>query len=393
MYLDNRPMPGREFECVNCLDRTLETYLSLGWDVHNHRLEETCGPKCAIRSDLGRRYRISVMRRAAFDSKKGFFLVKAIDGLPRLNGTLPIHCLRVGKFIDQIPRSWYEPVRSVDDLVDYLRFAKTLEDSGVPARARPNVLLTLQLFESAHCSCSTTGVIQWPKPGEARLDLHAVVPLRLSEDGQFVEFWNSWGSGWGKRGNGSVSVDYLRTYFTEAWCSWNARWGHSCWKQELVLPGEAKEVRRAWMLENPMFSERLRGTNVGDSWRVEIFDSYSLTDDSSVDVVQLRNGYGLRMGWAFQCRIRDTSVCELRELFVMPAFRHQGIGSCLEGISCDRARAGGATEMRLIVHQADGGVLANRGTARKFINVRGYRMFWRNQTGPIAVGFACKELT
>jgi hypothetical protein len=49
--------------------------------------------------------------------------------------------------------------------------------------------------------------------------------------------------------------------------------------------------------------------------------------------------------------------------------------------------------MRLIVHQADGGVLANRGTARKFINVRGYRMFWRNQTGPIAVGFACKELT
>ncbi|MGA2530724.1 MAG: hypothetical protein ABSG36_16405 [Acidimicrobiales bacterium] len=329
------------------------------------------------------------MRRASLDRTLSFLLVKAIDGLPHLNGTLPIHGKRVSRFTSQIPQCWYEPVRSVDDLVDYLRLAANLESVGVPARARPHLQVILQLFESAHHS--TTGIIRWPTPGEARLDLHAVEPLRLSGDGQSIEFWNCWGSGWGNRGNGSVGLDYLHAHFTEAWCTWNARWGLSCWKQELGLLN-GKELRREWMLENPMFTERLRGTRSGDSWYVEVFNAYSLIDDSGVEVVQLRNGYGLRMGWAYQCHVRDTETSELRELFVMPAFRHQGIGSCLEGISCERAQAIGSTEMRLIVHQADGGVLANRGAARKFVTVRGYKMYWRHQTGPIAVGFATKTL-
>jgi hypothetical protein len=195
MYLDNRPLPGRDLECAECLAKSLKTWLSLGWDVHNHRLDETCGPNCATRGDLGRRWQISLMRKASVDRTEGFLLVKAVDGLPHVNGTLPIHGKRVSRFTSQIPQLWYEPVRSLDDLVDYLRLAANLENAGVPARARPHLQLILQLFESAHRS--TTGIIRWPKPGEVPLDLHAVEPLRLSEDGQSVEFWNSWGSRWG----------------------------------------------------------------------------------------------------------------------------------------------------------------------------------------------------
>jgi hypothetical protein len=73
MYLDNRPLPGRDLECAECLAKSLKTWLSLGWDVHNHRLDETCGPNCAIRvtSDADGRYPscakpLSTERRASY---------------------------------------------------------------------------------------------------------------------------------------------------------------------------------------------------------------------------------------------------------------------------------------------------------------------------------------
>jgi GNAT superfamily N-acetyltransferase len=328
------------------------------------------------------------MRKASFDRKDGFLLCKAIDGMPRVNATLPIWAFRGGRFLAQDRQSWYEPVRSVDELLVHLRLASTLENAGVPVRARPHVLLSLQLFEAAHRS--TTGVIERPKAGERFLFGHVVCPERVSEDGCSVEFWNSWGPNWGHGGHGSVSIDYLNTYFVEAWSQWNACWGPSQWKEkygDLDDPGKLREV---WMLQNPLLKQKLRGTQRGDTWYVETFCGYSPCDESGVEVVQIRNGYGLRMGWAFQCHIRESTVSEIRELFVMPAFRGQGVGGCLEGVLCEMAEAMGSTEIRAIFHEADGGVLANRGAGRRFLNARGYKMHWRNQTGPRAIGIAVK---
>jgi GNAT superfamily N-acetyltransferase len=341
---------------------------------------------------VGRKYQLSVMREAAVDRKRNFLLTKQMDGLRGVNGSLQLQALRMVRFLSQIPQFWYEPVRSVDELLAHLELAASLEKSGVAELARPRFRLILQLFESAHVS--TSGVIEWPASGEKPLALHAVVPLRTIDGGRSVEFWNSWGSQWGRGGNGFVSVDYLNVYFHEAWSTCNARWGLTRHKDEQALVGSPKELRRVWMIQNPMRSLKLPYTRRGDSWYVETFNSYALNDDSGMEVVQVRNGYGLRMGWAFQCHLRDSTVSELRELFVIPAFRHQGIGSILEDVSCQLAQAMGSNEMKVIVHEADGGVPgANRGALRKFLRVNDYKMHWRPQTGPRATGFATKDLS
>jgi GNAT superfamily N-acetyltransferase len=389
MYLDFRPLSERGYQCKECWLKTLNAWLCLGWDVHSHACSEPCSAACFTRGP-GRSYQASVMRAACRDAGQVSRLTKFIDGAPREFGTMAIQGLRIVRFLGQEPQVWYEPVRSVDELVAHLQLAAKLERSGVPLQARPYLMVVLQLFKSAHYS--TTGEIQPPSPGEEKLLLHLVVALRLSEDGRAVEFRNSWGTRWGRHGNGSVSIDYLNQYFCEAWCAWHARWGLNWWKEELrQLPGPTR-LRQVWMVQNPLFTHRVDTGSRGDSWYGESFYSYSLCDDSCIEVVQLRNGYGLRMGWTFLCHLRDTSISEIRELFVMPAFRGQGVGYCLEHVACRRARAAQSTILKAVIHQADGGILANRVAVRGFLKSRGYRMRWRNQTGPVAVGYATKDV-
>ena len=63
------------------------------------------------------------------------------------------------------------------------------------------------------------------------------------------------------------------------------------------------------------------------------------------------------MGWAFLCGIRDTTESVITELFVMPAFRSQGLGSVLEGVSSDIARSTESTRLTVLLHEADVNVL------------------------------------
>jgi GNAT superfamily N-acetyltransferase len=388
MYIGQRLVDG-PLICGECDARSLVQSLRLGWDVHNHPIDFACNPQCATQRG-GRAMQRALMRQAVFDRRNGFLLVKAIDGAPRVNGTLPIQVMRAFRFLLRERQTWYEPVRSVQQLVETLRLRMTLEDAGVPLRACPNPMLVLQLYESAYHAPS--GAIQPPKAGERPLALHAVMPERLRSDGASIEFWNSWGQQWGRNGYGAVDIGYLDTHFHEAWCGWDARWGGSHWKEDFREIGDPGKLRRVWMLENPLFSTKMPGTRRGDSWYVENFPAFTPFDESYIEVIQVRNGYGLRMGWAFLGHLQSEKISWLRELFVMPALRGQGVGSVLEGIFCQRAREMGSREARAIIHEADGGVLTNRRTARPFLVHRNYRLRWKTQTGPRAIALATKEL-
>ncbi|MCU1493234.1 MAG: hypothetical protein JWO62_998 [Acidimicrobiaceae bacterium] len=295
---------------------------------------------------------------------------------------------RTLRFLLQLPQLWYEPIRSIDELIDYLHLLGRLERAYAPGR--PFIRLILQLFSSAHHS--PTGDIAWPTPGEPRLALHSVIATGLSADGQSVKFANTWGESWGNRGNGTVSIDYLAQYFDQAWCMWNAKWGLAFYKPELATFSHDSDLRKVWKQVNPVFTTPLRGTRKGDRWIVERFYSYSPARDSSIEVIQMRNGYGLRMGWAHVCHVRETDQSEIIELFVMPAFRHQGVGSVLEGVACDDARSMSSTKMTAYLHDSDAGVLANRGSTRRFASARGYTIRWRPMRNPHLSATASKSL-
>lgn len=130
LFLDNHPAPGRELQCTDCWAETLRMLLCQGWDVHNHRFDDPCDRSCATRTK-GRKYQLSVMREAAVDRKRNFLLTKQMDGLRGVNGSLQLQALRMVRFLSQIPQFWYEPVRSVDELLAHLELAASLEKSGV----------------------------------------------------------------------------------------------------------------------------------------------------------------------------------------------------------------------------------------------------------------------
>jgi nucleotidyltransferase/DNA polymerase involved in DNA repair len=48
--------------------------------------------------------------------------------------------------------------------------------------------------------------------------------------------------------------------------------------------------------------------------------------------------------------------------------------------------------MTVLLHEADGKVLANRGAARKFLKSRGYTLLWRDAACPRLAGVAKKQL-
>jgi hypothetical protein len=89
-----------------------------------------------------------------------------------------------------------------------------------------------------------------------------------------------------------------------------------------------REFRRRLVLDAPRQRFRQR-RGKGDHWVIEIYETPSPTTGWPVLCVDVQNGFGLRMGWAF-LRYRPTAdaadaILEIPELFVWPTFRRMGI--------------------------------------------------------------------
>jgi GNAT superfamily N-acetyltransferase len=330
------------------------------------------------------------MRLAAKDPKLGFLVAKEIDGMPKLNATSQLISARVGRFLWGRRQDCYGPLESADALLAALQQRAVLKSVGIPEYALAGYLLNLEVFESAHHAA--LGVITEPKPGEKSLGPHCVHVESCSQDGRVLHFWNSWGSSWGRRGRGEMNMDYARSHYQESWRLWSARWGpHPSKPDTSTLLSNPKELRRVWLIENWRFRYPIPGCRPGDSWYLECFVTVS-PDGYEMQGLEVRNGFGLRLGWAFVCHDTDRQVSEIRELFVMPAFRHQGIGSFLEGISAEQAAEYGSREAHLVMNNGDSVLGPPRRTAREFGSRRGYSWRWRDVPRLRAVAVGVKSL-
>jgi len=61
------------------------------------------------------------------------------------------------------------------------------------------------------------GKVPMPQAGERTLGGHAVCVISYNDKNKRVAFKNSWGTGWGNKGYGSVSYEYVRKYFVDMW--------------------------------------------------------------------------------------------------------------------------------------------------------------------------------
>lgn len=377
--------------CAECWPRWMMWRARMGFDLHTHAASVPCDRDC-LAQGRGRLNQFEAQMTLLQDKASGFFACKAIDGQPRVNGTPSIFGARTGRFMwRMLQRQNYYESTSDPAVVKrlFLDFG-ALHEAGV-RKGLDGILIVVEAFESWRTA--KNGEIALPGTGDKSIGLHCVFLTHYKAHGEILGFMNSWGRGWGERGYGTLSFEYLEKYLYEAYVNRHARWGPRA-NRFPETPGPltmAERLRRSRIgAPRQRFRERVAE---GESRVDEIYETSSPTTGRAVICVDVQNGFGLRMGWMFlRYRPEDTgAVMEIPELFVWPTFRRMGIGRELDQIAQDIARLWDCSELHLMMNEADA-IVSLRGAARNFGQALGYEWRWRYEVAPRRVATGLKRL-
>lgn len=324
------------------------------------------------------------------DPVKVHKLCKEIDGDPR-PGTHILAWNRVTNFHWVHDRQvFYEPLLTYNDLFRAVYQNSRLVNSYASNRYLDGIQVSFHIFESARTapmgklSLSTT----WGRYKGA----HAVMLCGWDDAGESLVFQNTWGTGWGNKGFGSVSRDYLDRYLTDAWLRRRARYGPAMHKVTRFNSATTdKEFYKAWELDNPRWNGG-HFLHAGDNYKYYIYGSWSLQDNCPVEIIEIRNGIGIRVGWAhlFHPYERPRRSV-IKELFVWPAFRRKGFGTKLEAATSYRARMWRSLSIEIWFHGIDAWPRV-RAAGRKFGERVGYTWKGGNSTRPFREAIGYKTL-
>lgn len=316
---------------------------------------------------------------------------KEIDGV-RGAGTFILCAARHIARCDVRQRQFfYEPITRYDTMLHPSLIRDKLSQAYVHHGWAPSVLASFWIFPSAYTA--PLGVIQLPSPGERQLGTHAVfIPGGWTDGGERLVFQNSWGSGWGNQGCGTLSRAYIDQYLVDAWQLQRARVGPTRAKiNKLNTATSAREYAGVWMLENPRWRQRFR--HRGRHHQLVQYSTWSLEENCPVDITEIRNGFGLRLAWMhlYHTYPDDRRVAVLKEFFIWPTERRLGYGTLLESIASRDAQIWGADKLRIYIHNVDGWPRV-RIAARRFAERNGYEWRWRQQERPLLAAVAEKDL-
>jgi hypothetical protein len=237
---------------------------------------------------------IDAMRAVTANPELLYRIVKIFDAYPA-EGTWPIHALRVQTYFgSHIRQFFYEPLGSYDAVLDAAKLAAAGRRRFLPEELIDHVMITFSIFEGSYHA--PKGKLEMPAPGESPKGNHAVAVAGWDDSGDSLFFRNSWGANWGDRGHGTVSRQYLGRYLVEGWLSRNARFGPTRRNFHPLQEAESDAAwRRAFLQENPRFRWRIR--YAGKKYTLVRYETISLNDGCPVDVIELRNRNGYRVGW------------------------------------------------------------------------------------------------
>lgn len=314
-----------------------------------------------------------------------------IDNYPG-EGTWPLMAARVSTFFGLCRRQFfYEPLASYDVVLSCLRLIAEERDLFIPEHCIDHPLIVFEVFEGA--LTARRGRLEEPRNGEPSRGLHAVALAGWDDDGDSLIFRNSWGTQWGNCGYGSVSRDYLGRFLREAWVHRNVRFGLSRFTFERFATATRPAERRAILLqENPRTSFPIQ--YAGRRYRVFVYETLSFQEECPVEILELRNGQGLRLAWTeiFHLpRARQPTRTVAKEFFVWPQFRRRGYGTILEAAAVLRAAAWGSNRVEVLLHEPDGR-LSVRGQARQFASKHNYQWLWRRTAVPPVAATAHKSV-
>ena len=377
--------------CDRCWPNWLLWRARIGFDLHTHSRHETCGLQC-FASRGGRRAQVEA-QMSLLRNPNVFFVQKTIDRQPYVNGSPAIMALRTFHFLfRRLERQkYYESSSSPEDVRRQMRQVGQLHTLGISRPLLQQVMIVVDCFESWYDAPG--GTIQLPKSTDHPIGRHCVLLTGYEDNGETLSFVNSWGRSWGKNGFGTLRMEYLEGHLYEAFVVHRARYGPS--PRKLFGPDDTiEDVRRRFSLENPRERTHLRAGN-GETWVIELFETMSTVTDEPAFGIEVSNGFGLRMGWLF-LKVRTSLPrvhAEITELFVWPTFRRMGIGKLLEDTAIHIAGMWEASEIRLMLNEADSIAGLPQATALAFGRELGYEWSWRVETAPRRPATAVKLLS
>jgi GNAT superfamily N-acetyltransferase len=268
---------------------------------------------------------------------------------------------------------FYEPLSGYDAILRVMRMWPLIDDgSRAAADSLDGVQVSFHLFAGAYTA--PQGRIPMPAPGEAPVDVHAVQIVGWQADGGELLFRNSWGTGWGDRGYGVLTREYLERYLEDAFLVRRGWQGLTPAKARLI-DSSARHVdfSRIWRAAGGATEEIF----VYDHCRLRMIrtPTWSLEHQAWSDVIQLRDPFGFRLGWAMVTHPAQAPSL-ITEIFVWPPFRRRGYGRLLETQAADAARRRGADRVDLYLHVADALVGPVRDAAHRFGLALGYSWNW-----------------
>jgi GNAT superfamily N-acetyltransferase len=309
---------------------------------------------------------------------------KYLDGDPRA-GTHQLACMRV------ITHHWlrerqafYEPISTFDQIENAGLINHRLDNTYCNPRWFSHIGVSIQLYESAYSA--PFGRLSLPQPGEKHCGGHCVALAGADPERGELYFINSWGVGWGDKGYGTLTREYVDTYLIDAWLARRTKYGPTIHTYGRIKNAETDEdFARAWMQEVPPW----RGgyfRHRGRRYYFQIHDTLSFAHEGFVEVVEIKNGCGQRLAWAHLHHLPGkprTSV--VKEFFVWPNCRREGLGTKLEAAVAFRAQAVNSEMLEIWVHEIDAWPHV-RAVARTFLKSSGYELIWRRFARP-AVAF------
>lgn len=321
-----------------------------------------------------------------------YHLAKMIDGYPG-DGTFGLAVLRaLSHHARHIRQLFYEPLSSYDELLEVTQTNWRLRQASVPLHYLYSLQIAVQLFESVYDA--PRGAIQMPQDGEREQGEHALSEfLGWGDNGERLYFANTWGEEWGDNGCGSISRAYIDRFMTDAWVSRIARVGPTIYTWERITRADTDAAfANAWRTPNPVSVSRFRHRGFGH--RLVYFETISVHTRRYVSVIEIQNGNGLRIAWAFLFHTREADgrpVSILKEFYVWPDFRRRGYGAILEDVATDTARRLRSSALQCYFHHIDAWPHI-RATGEKFASSKGYVLTTGEYRFPRLYAVAEKDL-
>jgi C1A family cysteine protease len=102
-------------------------------------------------------------------------------------------------------------IKDVKSLKGMDEIKKALADNGP-------VVAGIEVYQEAMSSqAAKTGVFPMPQKGSQIIGGHAIVLVAYDDQRKLFKFANDWGTGWGDRGYGYLSEEYLQKHSSDCW--------------------------------------------------------------------------------------------------------------------------------------------------------------------------------